>query len=192
MRSDQAPTYRPCRSTSPASRRPGNRPGDRRRRLRDGEPRRADPRLHHVSPTPCTTGCPNSDPTNAPRSSTPAACGAGSGPALTPAASRSHPPIAAPPRGPTERQATRPAPALLAGDPNDKVTAAWVVAQAPMAAYANPDRVTGRLPRRSSSPPPNRAPSVRSPASAGVSPHGALSSSPGSITPACPTARPNT
>jgi hypothetical protein len=110
MRSDQAPTYRPCRSTSPASRRPGNRPGDRRRRLRDGEPRRADPRLHHVSPTPCTTGWPNSDPTNAPRPSTPAACGAGSGPALTPAASRSHPPIAAPPRGPTERQATRPAP----------------------------------------------------------------------------------
>ncbi|WP_395729245.1 ISL3 family transposase [Nakamurella sp.] len=34
--------------------------------------------------------------------------------------------------------------ALLAGDPNDEVTAAWVVAQDLMAAYANPDRTAGR------------------------------------------------
>ena len=55
------------------------------------------------------------------------------------------PPAAAPPRGPAHRQATRELlAALLAGDPNDEVTAAWIVAQDLMAAYANPDRAAGK------------------------------------------------
>ena len=44
----------------------------------------------------------------------------------------------------TDRQRARLTAALVAGDPNDEVTAAWLVAQQLMAAYANPDRAAGR------------------------------------------------
>ena len=54
---------------------------------------------------------------------------------------------------------------LLAGDQNDEMTTAWVVAQDLMAAYANPDRPAGKNTADSSSPPYASARSVRSPAS---------------------------
>src|SRR6478736_2456546 len=44
----------------------------------------------------------------------------------------------------TVKQRARLLAALLAGDPNDEVTAAWDVAQDLMTAYANPDRVAGK------------------------------------------------
>ena len=44
----------------------------------------------------------------------------------------------------TTKQRARLLASLLAGDPNDEVTAAWVVAQDLMAAYANLDRVAGK------------------------------------------------
>ena len=44
----------------------------------------------------------------------------------------------------TTKQRARLLAALLAGDPNDEVTAAWVVALDLLAAYANPDRVAGK------------------------------------------------
>ncbi len=44
----------------------------------------------------------------------------------------------------TTKQRAKLLAALLAGDPNDEVTAAWVVAQDLMAAYANPDRAAGK------------------------------------------------
>ena len=45
----------------------------------------------------------------------------------------------------TARQAARLQAALLAGDPNDEITLAWIVAQRLMQAYANPDRAAGRV-----------------------------------------------
>jgi transposase len=44
----------------------------------------------------------------------------------------------------TTKQRAKLLAALLAGDPNDEVTAAWIVAQDLMAAYANPDRAAGK------------------------------------------------
>ena len=44
----------------------------------------------------------------------------------------------------TTRQWTRLQAALLAGDPNDEITLAWLVAQRLMQAYAHPDRNAGR------------------------------------------------
>lgn len=44
----------------------------------------------------------------------------------------------------TTRQAARLQAALLAGDPNDEISVAWLVAQRLMQAYANPDRAAGR------------------------------------------------
>ena len=44
----------------------------------------------------------------------------------------------------TERQWTRLRAALTAGDPNEEITAGWLVAQRLMQAYANPDRAAGK------------------------------------------------
>lgn len=44
----------------------------------------------------------------------------------------------------TTRQRARITAALDAGDPHDEVTAAWLIAQQLMAAYANTDRAAGR------------------------------------------------
>ena len=44
----------------------------------------------------------------------------------------------------SDRQRARITAALDAGDPHNEVTAAWLIAQQIMAAYANPDRGTGR------------------------------------------------
>jgi len=45
----------------------------------------------------------------------------------------------------TERQWARLHAALAAGDPNEEITAGWLVAQRLMQAYANPDRVAGKV-----------------------------------------------
>lgn len=45
----------------------------------------------------------------------------------------------------TERQWARLSAALTVGDPNEEITAAWLVAQRLMQAYANPDRAAGKI-----------------------------------------------
>ena len=58
----------------------------------------------------------------------------------------------------TPRQRTKLIAALDAGDPHGEVSAAWLVAQQLMAAYADPDLSPVRPPRRRPSPPPKTCP----------------------------------
>lgn len=60
------------------------------------------------------------------------------------------------------RNAPGSSPALLAGEPNGEVAAAWVVARELMTAYANPNRSAWKAAAENPSPPPAPAPSVRS------------------------------
>ena len=92
----------------------------------------------------------------------------------------------------SDRQRARIAAALDAGDPHNEVTAAWLIAQQLMAAYANPDRAAGPAVAERVITAARNARSRKSAGSGGLSPRGARNTSPGSTNPRCPTVRPRT
>jgi transposase len=92
----------------------------------------------------------------------------------------------------TDRQLLRLKEALTVGDTGEEITAAWLVAQKVMQAYANPDRSAGRAAAEQIITLARTCPVPRSAASGACWPPGGPSSWPVSTTPTCPTGPPRT